>query len=168
MQTAAQAVGEGPAEKSVDVPGHWRDGRRRGAGWNPAQRHRVFSAPRYGYSSYLTLRKRANGLFGFIPARLTRQIEEFDGKPNLQKMVLQVRSPIGAAGFTLLIHESEKRHEQINVRLVEEWQRRYSAQAENRGPQEKVMAAATALVVKLGWAPLDEDFEDSKESAIFA
>ena len=99
---------------------------------------------------------------------LDQAIEGFDGKADLQRMTLQVRSPIGGEGFTLLIHESEKRHEQINVRLVEEWQRRYSAQAENGESQAKVMAAATALVTRLGWAPLDEDYEDSAESAIFA
>ena len=35
-------------------------------------------------------------------------------------------------------------------------------------PRKKVMGAATALVEKLGRPPLDEDYEDSTESALFA
>ena len=38
---------------------------------------------------------------------LDQAIKESDGKPDLQMMTLQVRSPIGDGGFTLLIHERE-------------------------------------------------------------
>ena len=101
---------------------------------------------------------------------LDEKIEGHGGKPDSQRMTLHVRSPTGRPGFALSIHEREKRSEQINIRLVEEWKRRYSGftRAGDGGPEAKVLAAATALVEKLGWCPLDEDYEDSQESAMFA
>ena len=62
--------------------------------------------------------------------------------------------------------------EKLNRRLVEEWNHRFGSLASSSNgatsSQQKVMAAATSLVERLGWAPLEEDFEASAESALFA
>ena len=75
--------------------------------------------------------------------------------------------------FSLSIREREKGTEQLNVRLVEEWRNRFGRFIPEPGndvrdPRKKVMGAATTLVEKLGRPPLDEDYEDSAESALFA
>ena len=88
-------------------------------------------------------------------------------------MTLYVPSPIDEGSFSLSIQERERGTEQLNVRLVEEWRHRFGrfipASGENtRDPRKRVMGAATALVEKLGRPPLDEDYEDSAQSALFA
>ena len=70
----------------------------------------------------------------------------------------------------------DKGTEQLDASdLIEEWRisvRGDSFPAPERGccesPRRKVMGAATALVERLGRPPLDEDHEDSGESALFA
>ena len=104
---------------------------------------------------------------------LDEEVRAFPGKPGVQKMTLYVPSPLGDGNFTLSILEREKGSEQLYVRLVEEWRNRFArfipAQGSEPGdPRQKVMAAATALVQCLGRPPLDEDYEDSGESAMFA
>ena len=97
----------------------------------------------------------------------------FTGKPEIQKMTWYVRSPIDHGSFTLSIRERDKGSEQLNVRLVEAWRNQFARFIPAQGsdhddPCKKVMGAATALVERLGRAPLDEDYEDSAESAMFA
>ncbi len=92
---------------------------------------------------------------------------------EVQRMMLYVPSPIGERGFSLLIRERDKGTEQLNVRLIEEWRYRFcrfipGPEEKVNDPQKKVMGAATALVEKLGRPPLDEDYEDSGKSALFA
>ena len=104
---------------------------------------------------------------------LDEEIRAFPGKQDAQRMILYVPSPIDEGSFSLSIREREKGTEQLNARLIEEWRHRFGrlipAPGEKvRDPRKKVMAAATALVEKLGRPPLDEDYEDSAESAFFA
>ena len=104
---------------------------------------------------------------------LDDEIRAFPGKQDPQRMTLYVPSPIDEGSFSLSIQERERGTEQLNVRLVEEWRHRFGrfipASGENaRDPRKRVMGAATALVEKLGRPPLDEDYEDSAESALFA
>ena len=104
---------------------------------------------------------------------LEQEIREFKGKPGIQKMIWYVRSPINHGSFTLSIQERDKGSEQLNVRLVEAWRNQFARFIASQGrdlddPCKKVMGAATALVERLGRAPLDEDYEDSTESAMFA
>ena len=88
-------------------------------------------------------------------------------------MTLYVHSPIGDGDFALSITDRERGTEQLNARLVEEWQHRFGHLVPAPGepvvePRRKVMGAATALIEVLGRPPLDEDHEDSAESALFA
>ena len=104
---------------------------------------------------------------------LDEEVRAFPGKPDDQRLMLYVPSPIDEGSFSLSIRERDKGTEQLNVRLVEEWRHRLGrfipATGENvQDPRKKVMGAATALVEKLGRPPLDEDYEDSAESALFA
>ncbi len=104
---------------------------------------------------------------------LDEEIKVFPGKPGIQRMTLYVPSPIGEGSFTLSIREREKGSEQLSKRLIEEWRHRFArfipAQGNSRGdPRKKVMGASTALVECLGRPPLDEDYEDLAESALFA
>ena len=104
---------------------------------------------------------------------LDQEIRAFPGKPDAQRLMLYVPSPIDEGSFSLSIRERDKGTEQLYVRLVEEWRYRFGrfipAPGETvRDPRKKVMGAATALVEKLGRPPLDEDYEDSTESALFA
>ena len=93
-------------------------------------------------------------------------------RKEIPRMTLYVRSPIGYGDFSLSIREQEKGTERLRRRLIEEWELRFDPPETGRSvrnPQQgKVLDAATALVRRLGWAPLDEDFEDSGESALFA
>ena len=109
--------------------------------------------------------------------RLSRTLDEeirvSSGKKEIQRLILYVRSPIGAEDFSLSVPERERGTEQIHQRLVEEWRHRFAAFIPPPGdraanPRHKVMAAATALVEKLGRPPLDEDYDDSGESTLFA
>ena len=90
-----------------------------------------------------------------------------------QRLTLHVRSPIGVGDFSLSIPERDKATEGLHRRLVDEWRRRFAdfipAPGEHvSDPRKKVMAAATALVDRLGRPPLDEDYEDSEEIVPFA
>ena len=108
-----------------------------------------------------------------ISRSLAEEIRACTGKPSAQRMTWYVRSPIDQGSFALSIREREKGSEQLNVRLVEEWRQRFArfipVQGNGRDdPRKKVMGAATALVERLGRPPLDEDYEDLAESALFA
>ncbi len=93
---------------------------------------------------------------------------------DTQGLRLYIPSPVGEGDFSLRIHEFEKGTEQLCRRLVEAWQERFRPFLPPPGEvstdsRARVIAAATALVEKLGWAPLEEDFEDdASESALFA
>ena len=97
---------------------------------------------------------------------LDQEIVRFSDKTPTVKMNLHVRSPIGNPGFDVSIHESEKGSEHLYCRLVYEWGEHFGRSAD--GPHAKVMKAATYLVKVLGKPPLEEDYEDAAESAIFA
>lgn len=104
---------------------------------------------------------------------LDEEIRSFSGKQDTQRVTLYVPSPIGNGDFSFSILEREKKSEQLNIRLVEEWQCRFAKFIPVPGryvqdPRKKVMGAATALVEKLGRSPLEEDYEDSAQSALFA
>lgn len=104
---------------------------------------------------------------------LNEEIRSFSGKKEAQRMTVYVRSPIGERDFSLSVLERGKKSEQLNIRLVKEWQHRFAKFIPTSGehvrdPRRKVMGAATALVEKLGRPPLEEDHEDSGESALFA
>ena len=103
---------------------------------------------------------------------LKEEIKAFTGSPGLQCVQLCVRSPVGSDAFDLRIPEREKGTEKLNRWLVEAWNHRFGSVASpsngTTSSQQKVMAAATSLVERLGWAPLEEDFEASAESALFA
>ena len=102
---------------------------------------------------------------------LDEEIRESSGDRKPERLKLHVPSPIGDRGFSLSIHEREKRTEQLHARLVEEWRHRFGPSIPGPGdvardPRRKVMKSATALVEKLGRPPLDEDHDE--ESALFA
>ena len=104
---------------------------------------------------------------------LDEEITAAPGSKDEQRLTLYVPSPIGEGSFSLSIREQDKRSEQLYVRLVEEWRLRFGRFIPRSGdavtdPRKKVMGAATALVEKLGRPPLDEDYEDSSQSALFA
>ena len=104
---------------------------------------------------------------------LKEEIRTFPGGREIERMTLYVHSPVGEEDFTLSIIGREKGSEQLNMRLIEEWRHRFGRLIPAPGeivvdPRKKVMGAATALVEKLGRPPLDEDYEDSAESAMFA
>ena len=112
-----------------------------------------------------------------VSRSLKDEIRASSGKLEAQRMTLYVPSPIGEGSFSLSIPEWEKGTEQLNLRLVEEWRTRFdrfipvpgdSVRDPRRRKMMQVMGAATALVEKLGRPPLDEDYEDSGESALFA
>ena len=104
---------------------------------------------------------------------LNEEISAASGKKDVQRMTLYVRSPIDEGSFSLPILEWDRGTEQLNVRLVDEWRHRFRRFIPEPGervrdPRKKVMGAATTLVDRLGRPPLDEDYEDSAESALFA
>ena len=105
---------------------------------------------------------------------LNDEITEATARREAPRLKLYIPSPIGEGDFSLSILEREKSTESLNRRLVEEWRHRFRDFISKHGqevsdPRTKVMGAATALVEKLGWPPLDEDFEDADgESALFA
>ena len=104
---------------------------------------------------------------------LKEEIRVFPGRREIRRKTLYVHSPIGDGDFALSIMERERGTEQLNVRLIEEWRHRFGRLIPAPGeamvdPRKKVMGAATALVERLGRPPLDEDYEDSAESAMFA
>ena len=104
---------------------------------------------------------------------LDEETRVLSDKRNAQRLTLHVRSPISDRGFSLLIREQEKGTEHLYRRLVDEWRHCFAAFIPKPGdsaedPRKQVMGAATALVERLGRPPLDEDFEDAGESALFA
>ena len=104
---------------------------------------------------------------------LDDEIVKFDGKSAVNRLNLHIRSPLGRGGFDLSTRECEKGSEHLHARLVEEWCERFDRTVSARervagGPRAVVMEAATDLVRVLGRPPLEEDYEDSQESAIFA
>ena len=108
-----------------------------------------------------------------IARDLDQEVAESPVKREAQRLTLYVPSPLGDGDFSLSIQEREMDTEALYRRLVEEWQHRFAAFIPLPGtpaqdPRTKVMAAATALVKSLGRPPLDEDFEDAGESALFA
>lgn len=124
-------------------------------------------------SRYIVSDEDGEQVIRLVSRTLNQEIREFTGKPNVQKMTWYVRSPIDHGNFTLSILERDKGSEQLNVLLVEAWRNQFARFIPAQGrdhddPCKKVMGAATALVDRLGRAPLDEDYEDSTESAMFA
>ena len=124
-------------------------------------------------SRYIVSEEDGEQVLQLVSRTLDQEINAFSGNPGVQKMSWYVRSPIGGEGFTLSIRERDKGSEQLNVRLVEEWKYRFSRfipapGSDHDDPCKKVMGAATALVERLGRAPLDEDYEGAGESAMFA
>ena len=108
-----------------------------------------------------------------VSRTLKEEIMACTGKPSAYRMTWYVHSPIDQGSFVLTIHESEKGSEQLSKRLVEEWRHRFARFIPAQGnscddPRKKVMRASTALVECLGRPPLDEDYEDLAESAMFA
>ena len=108
-----------------------------------------------------------------VSRTLRQEVRKFMGKSDIQRMMWYVRSPIHHGSFTLSIRERDKGSEQLNVRLVEAWRNQFARfipvqESDHDDPRKKVMAAATTLVERLGRPPLDEDYEDSGESAMFA
>ncbi len=104
---------------------------------------------------------------------LREEIRAFPGRQDAQRLTLYVRSPIDEGSFSVSIREMDKGTEGLNIRLIEEWRHRFvrfipRTDEKVRDPRRRVMGAATALVEKLGRPPLDEDYEDSAESAMFA
>ena len=104
---------------------------------------------------------------------LDDEIVKFDGRSAVDRLNLHIRSPLGRGGFDLSIREYEKGSEHLHTRLVEEWCERFDRTVPAReraagGPRAVVMEAATDLVRVLGRPPLEEDYEDSRESAMFA
>ena len=124
-------------------------------------------------SRYIISEKDGEQVVQLASRTLDQEIRAFTSKPDSQKMTWYVRSPIDHGNFTLSIRERNKGSEQLNVRLVEAWRNQFARFIPSQGsdlddPCKKVMGAATALVERLGRAPLDEDYEDSTESAMFA
>ncbi len=124
-------------------------------------------------SRYIVSEEDGEQVVPLVSRTLDQEFRVFTGKPSVQKMTWYVRSPIGGEDFTLSIQEREKGSEQLNVRLVEAWRNQFARFIPAQGsgyddPRKKVMGAATALVERLGRAPLYEDYEDSAESAMFA
>ena len=108
-----------------------------------------------------------------IARSLDQEVAESPVKREAQRLTLYVPSPLGDRDFCLSIQERDKDTERLYRRLVEEWRHRFAAFIPPPGtpahdPRTKVMAAATALIENLGRPPLDEDFEDAGESALFA
>ena len=108
-----------------------------------------------------------------VSRTLDEEIRACTGKSAVQRMTWYVRSPIDHGSFMLPIREQEKGSEQLNVRLVEAWRSQFVRFIPDQGhdyddPCKKVMGAATVLVECLGRPPLDEDYEDAAESAMFA
>jgi len=126
-------------------------------------------------SRYIEFDEDGERVIRLMRRSLNDEIEMSSECPNFHrmKMKLFIRSPIGGEGFSLSIVEYEKGAERIYAQLVEKWWDQFSAfiplqEQDRKDPRKVVIGAATALVEKLGRPPLDEDYEDSEESALFA
>ncbi len=107
-----------------------------------------------------------------ISRSLDQEITEPTARREAMRLTLYVPSPIGEGDFSLSVLERERGTEHLNRRLVEEWHHQFRKFIPAPGdsttdPRVRIMGAATALVEKLGRPPLDEDFEDAGESALF-
>ncbi len=104
---------------------------------------------------------------------LQEEIEEPSERSKLLRLRLYVPSPVGSEDFSLAIPARERGSEQTFRRLVEEWRQHFATlipkgRDSPTDPRRRVVGAATDLVELLGRPPLDEDFEDAAESALFA
>ena len=104
---------------------------------------------------------------------IDQEIQNHSGNTKENRLRLYVRSPIGGRGYSISISENDRQSESTSIRLVEEWKMRFHnlITEPGRNPslrQATVMTAATKLIELLGKPPLEEDHEDSVESAIFA
>ena len=104
---------------------------------------------------------------------LDQEITAFTAEPKTQRLTWNVRSPIDFDSFTISIHEREKDTEQLNVRMVEAWRHQFDRliprqPGDHDDPRKKVIGAATALIERLGRPPLDENYDNPGESAMFA
>lgn len=122
---------------------------------------------------YIVFEENGERVVELVSHTLDHEISAFTGESDMQKMMWYVRSPIGHDSFTLPIREREKGTEQLNVRLVEAWRGQFARfipvqESDHEDPRKKVIGAATALIERLGRPPLDEDYEDLTESAMFA
>ena len=104
---------------------------------------------------------------------LDQEIRDHSGNTKENRLRLYVRSPIGGRGYSISIREHDRQSESTSIRLVEEWKMRFhnsmtESRRDSNSRQATVMTAATKLVELLGKPPLEEDHEDSVESAIFA
>lgn len=104
---------------------------------------------------------------------LDQEIENPSSYPLEHRLRLFVQCPIGGKGFFVLIREHDRQSEYLNKLIIEEWKDHYfrlisKTGGESNSPQQTVILAATKLIELLGKPPLEEDFEDSCESAIFA
>ncbi len=84
------------------------------------------------------------------------------------RLSLHIRSPVDEGSFSVSIRESDRGTERLNTRLVREWRHRFDRFIPVQGegsddPRRRVVAAATALVERLGAPPLEEDYDDHGE-----
>ena len=93
---------------------------------------------------------------------LDEEIRSHRPSRRSRKRELRIRSPIGEPSFSLQVDEKDRRSERLCRRIVGEWRRRFqpapSAGRDSADPRRTVLAAATALVERLGSAPSDEDY----------
>ena len=113
-----------------------------------------------------------NGQFIQLNSRTLRQELEDDegGRPPLD-ITWYILSPLDQQAFPLPLTEREIRTHAVYSRLVSTWKRhfeKYLISDDVGDPRVIVVKAATALVERLGKPPLDEDYDDSGESALFA
>ena len=104
---------------------------------------------------------------------LKEEIRAFTGEADTQRLTWDVLSPIDFDSFTISMHEREKDTEQLNVRMVEAWRHQFDRliprqPGDHDDPRKKVIGAATALIERLGRPPLDENYDNPGESAMFA
>lgn len=104
---------------------------------------------------------------------LDQEIRDHSDGTGEHQLRLYVRSPIGGPGFSVLIRDRERTSEYLSILLVREWKANFSHLLSKSGRSSNshrnmVMRAATDLVELLGKPPLEEDYEDISESAIFA
>lgn len=124
-------------------------------------------------SRYIVTDEDGERVVHLLSRTLREEIRAFPGRQDAQRLTLYVRSPIDEGSFSVSIREVDKGTEGLNIHLIKEWRHRLGrfiprSDETVRDPRRIVMGAATALVEKLGRPPLDEDYEDSAESAMFA
>ena len=141
------------------------------------QRHRVLSPPCDEYSRSLHHLRRGRSTHSQTaiadPRAKKSEHSPESPTPTTQRLTWNVRSPIDFDSFTISIHEREKDTEQLNVRMVEAWRHQFDRliprqPGDHDDPRKKVIGAATALIERLGRPPLDENYDNPGESAMFA